>query len=238
MIWSIIPTHEECKPMSQKKQTEPSARRVSRQREAGEATRRETRRLVLVAARQEFAERGYSAATVSRIAERANVAVQTLYYAWGSKRELLRGVMETAITGNDDLTFGQEAPIAPALRAVPPEIRADAAAYMRHVAHEYRVLAERASVGWQTYRDAAAVDPDAAEDWQQLMALRRQGFQLIVRQIPADKLRDGLSPGAAADTAWVIASPDTCDQLVRRAGFSYDELEEWVRVTLTAALLK
>ena len=42
---------------------EPRARRVTRQREAGEATRRETRRLLLAAAGAEFAERGYAAAT-------------------------------------------------------------------------------------------------------------------------------------------------------------------------------
>lgn len=213
------------------------ARRVSRQREAGEATRKETRRQVLMAARQEFAERGYSAATVTRIAERANVAVQTLYSAWGSKRELLRGVMETAVTGDDGSVFGDTPPAIPMLQA-PTEIRGDGVACLRYVAHEFRVLAERATVGWQTYRDAAAVDPDAAEDWQQLMAMRRQAFRIIVAQIPKAQLRKGLTPEAAIDTAWVIASPDTCDQLVRRAGYSYDEFEEWVRITLTAALLK
>src|ERR1700674_3047781 len=80
----------------------PRGRRVSRQREAGEATRRESRRRLLVAARAEFAERGYAAATVIRIAERADVSVQTLYSNWGSKRNLLRAVMESAVTGDDD----------------------------------------------------------------------------------------------------------------------------------------
>ena len=224
--------------MSKPKKATVPVRRVSRQREAGEATRKETRRQVLVAARQEFAERGYSAATVTRIAERANVAVQTLYASWGSKRALLRGVMETSITGNDDTMFGDTSPVAPLLRAVPAEVRGDAAAFIRHLAHEFRVLAERATVGWQTYRDAAAVDPEAAEDWQQLMAMRREAFRMITAQIPKDRLRPGLTPSAAADTAWVIASPDTRDQLIRRAGYTYDELEEWVRVTLAAALLK
>jgi AcrR family transcriptional regulator len=224
--------------MSKPGKTTAPVRRVSRQREAGEATRRETRRQVLVAARQEFAERGYSAATVNRIAERANVAVQTLYSSWGSKRALLRGVMETSITGDDDAMFGDTPPIAPMLRAVPAAVRGDGAAYLRHVAHEFRVLAERATVGWQTYRDAAAVDPEAAQDWQQLMELRRQGFRMIVSQIPKNQLRPGLTPEAAGDTAWVIASPDSRDQLIRRAGYTYDELEKWVRVTLTAALLR
>jgi hypothetical protein len=56
-------------------------------------------------------------------------------------------------------------------------------------------------------------------------------------RLPARALRPGLSHAAAADTAWVIASPDTHDLLVRRAGYSYDQLEDWVRTTLTAALL-
>jgi len=80
----------------------PRARRVSRQKEAGEATRRETRRRLLAAAKAEFAERGYAAATVIRIAERADVSVQTLYSNWGNKRNLLRAVMESSVTGDED----------------------------------------------------------------------------------------------------------------------------------------
>ena len=94
----------------------PRARRVSRQREAGEATRRETRRRLLTAAKAEFAERGYAAATVIRIAERADVSVQTLYSNWGNKRNLLRAVMESSVTGDDDLPIvaGQPPTVRPA----------------------------------------------------------------------------------------------------------------------------
>ena len=59
----------------------------------------------------------------------------------------------------------------------------------------------------------------------------------MLSRVPAAALRPGLTPAAAADTAWVIASPDTHDQLVRQAGYSYDQLEDWVRGTLSAALL-
>jgi hypothetical protein len=55
--------------------------------------------------------------------------------------------------------------------------------------------------------------------------------------VPAEALRPGLTNAVAADTAWVIASPDTHDLLVRQAGYSYDQLEQWVRDTLGAALL-
>jgi hypothetical protein len=59
----------------------------------------------------------------------------------------------------------------------------------------------------------------------------------MLGRVPAMALRPGLTSAAAADTAWVIASPDTHDQLVRQASYSYNQLEDWVRATLSAALL-
>jgi AcrR family transcriptional regulator len=215
----------------------PRARRVSRQKEAGEATRRETRRRLLVAAKAEFAERGYAAATVIRIAERADVSVQSLYSNWGNKRNLLRGIMESSVTGDEDgpLVPGQPPPVFAAI--LERSDASDPRQLLAHLSHEFRLLAARAAVGWQTYRDGAAVDPDIAADWRQLNELRRRAITAMITQIPAAALRPGLTPAAAADTAWVIASPDTHDQLVHQAGYSYDQLEEWVRDTLTAALL-
>jgi AcrR family transcriptional regulator len=216
-----------------------SGGRVSRQREAGEVTRRETRRRLLAAARAEFAERGYVAATVARIADRAGVSLQTLYSAWGSKRALLRAVMETAVTGVDDPDRPVEAGQVPAPFAVDATAMAvdDPRSVVGRLAHQFRLLAERAAVGWQNYRDAAAVDPDVASDWQQLMDIRRANIAALVATLPPASLRDGLTLAAAADTIWVIASPDSHDMLVRRAGYSYDEYEHWVRTTAEAALL-
>ena len=213
------------------------ARRVSRQKEAGEATRRESRRRLLVAAKAEFAERGYAAATVIRIAERAEVSVQTLYSNWGNKRNLLRAVMESSVTGEADVPLEPGRPPAIMFATLNPDEARDPRRLIAHLSHQYRLLAERAAVAWQTYRDGAGVDPDIAADWQQLNDLRRQAFRAVFSWVPGGALRPGLTHDAAADTAWVIASPDTHDQLVRHAGYSYDQLEEWVRTTVCAALL-
>src|SRR5690349_23066267 len=119
----------------------PKARRVSRQREAGEATRRETRRRLLAAAKAEFAERGYTAATVIRIAERADVSVQTLYSNWGNKRNLLRAVMESSVTGDEDvpLTAGEPPPVFTA--PLDPGQANDAGQLLAHLSHQYRLMA-------------------------------------------------------------------------------------------------
>ena len=215
----------------------PKPRRVSRQREAGEATRRESRRRLLAAAKAEFAERGYAAATVIRIAERAEMSVQTLYSNWGNKRNLLRAVMESSVTGDEDVPLVPGQPPAVITATLDPGAAADPRLLLAHLSHQFRLLAERSAVGWQTYRDGAGVDPDIAADWQQLSDVRRQGFHAFFARVPAEALRPGLTGAGAADTAWAIASPDIHDLLVRQAGYSYDQLEEWVRDTLGAALL-
>lgn len=211
-------------------------RRVSRQREAGEVTRRETRRRLLAAAAAEFAERGYAAATVSRIAGRAGVSVQSLYNDWGNKRNLLEAVLQRAVTGDDEGALTPGKPPEVIIAALRPEDGADPRRLLAHLARQYRLLAERSAVGWQTYRDAAATDPDIAADWQRLSEMRRDAFHALLARIPDAALRPGLSPALAADTAWAIASPETHHQLVRQAGYTYDDLESWVRGTLSAAL--
>jgi AcrR family transcriptional regulator len=221
-------------PVEQKK----SGRRVSRQREAGEVTRRETRRKLLAAAAEVFAENGYAAATVAKIADRADVSIQSLYSSWGSKRALLRGVMEAALFGEDEAPEALDKLPLALLRAVGQEEASDPERLIAGLTHQFRLLTERASTAWQTYRDAAAVDPDIAADWQQLQQQRRAGITMVVSKIPGDRLRPGLTKAAAADTAWTIASPDTHELLVIRAGYTLDEFEKWVRTTLSAALLR
>jgi AcrR family transcriptional regulator len=217
---------------------QPSVRRVSRQREAGEATRRETRRRLLLAASEEFAQSGYRAATVSRIADRADVSVQTLYHSWGSKRDLLRGVLELAVTGHEEGSLDEGAVRRTLLATIDPEDAKDPERLLAHLVHGFRVLAERSAGVWGTYRDAAAVDADIASDWRALMELRRSEFHRLMQALPQSFLREGLSPGTAADTAWALASPQIHESLVDTAGYTYDQLEAWLHDTLVAALLK
>ncbi|MFP8960100.1 ScbR family autoregulator-binding transcription factor [Streptomyces nanhaiensis] len=60
-----------------------------------------TRREVLEAAAEVFAERGYAAATISEILSRAGVTKGALYFHFASKEELLRGVLEEQFTEKD-----------------------------------------------------------------------------------------------------------------------------------------
>ncbi|MER5256137.1 MULTISPECIES: ScbR family autoregulator-binding transcription factor [unclassified Streptomyces] len=57
-----------------------------------------TRRAILEAAAAVFDERGYEAATVSEILERAEVTKGALYFHFSSKSDLARGVLDDAVT--------------------------------------------------------------------------------------------------------------------------------------------
>ncbi|MEO6827157.1 MAG: TetR/AcrR family transcriptional regulator, partial [Microbacteriaceae bacterium] len=191
------------------------------------ASRRKTQQRLREAAGAEFAENGYANATVIRIAARAGVTVQTLYLAWGSKRALLRAYMNSTLesnTGPHDQVGDRFAGMSP--REV-----------LEAVAALVGTVAGRSAIGWKLYRDAAATDPEIAEDWAELQRLRRGTFAAILRNIPVSALRSDLTPESAIDTAWAIASPDLYELLVHHASYSPDEFESWVAATLTATLL-
>ncbi|MGC4106792.1 MAG: helix-turn-helix domain-containing protein [Thermomicrobiales bacterium] len=200
---------------------------LSRQQRVGAASRRETRNRLLAAAGEEFARNGYQATTVSGIASAAGVSLQTLYLAWGSKRALLRATMERMLAG------GEGSPEDAALRfagLAPDTLLTELAATVSEIA-------ARAATGWALYREAAAVDPEIAADWDQLQRLRHRLFERILSEIPDEALRPGLTRSTAIDTAWLIASPDSHDLLVRRLTYTPEAFQAWMRHTLTSALL-
>ena len=59
-----------------------------------------TRHAVIRAAAEVFAERGYAAATIAEILDRAGVTKGALYFHFDSKEALARGVIEAQITGD------------------------------------------------------------------------------------------------------------------------------------------
>src|SRR5437588_8072178 len=63
---------------------------------------RQTRRRILQAACELFVDQGYGATTVQGIAERAGVAVQTVYFAFGNKPSLLKELVDVTIAGDDE----------------------------------------------------------------------------------------------------------------------------------------
>jgi hypothetical protein len=116
------------------------------------------------------------------------------------------------------------------------DLSRDTSSFLVQLAHRYRLIAERSAVGWQTYRDAAAVDPEVAADWQALQDGRRDTFATLLAKLPPGAFRYGVTLDLAVDTAWAVASPETHELFVVRRRWTYDQYEQWVAATLQATL--
>ena len=208
-----------------------------RRREAGAASREQTRLRLLAAADALFLQQGYAATTVGAIAARARVSVQTLYLAWGSKRALLRAAADAAVTASD-------LPAGPEQWRVSVRAEIDQAAGQQATARDVLAaltavfvrVAERAAPYWRLQQHAAASDPEAAADWHTATTARRQTLAALAQAIPATGLRPGLSPEDVTDTLWALASPATYDLLTVTGSHTPPDYQAWLQRTLTAAL--
>src|SRR3954470_24421626 len=76
---------------------------VNGARRTGRGSRaRETRRRIIAAAAELFIADGYGATTLEQIADRAGVAVQTVYFHFGNKRTVLKQAVDIAAGGDDE----------------------------------------------------------------------------------------------------------------------------------------
>ncbi len=174
---------------------------------------------------------GYARTSISEIASEADVAVQTVYNAVGSKREVLDAVLDAAAAG-------PEAP-----RRV-PEFMAERAGATTSAREFLGVLAAwfvesqpRVAAVMRLIREAAAhdevvADLERARASQRLHNYQRAADQLLDRAGTRDLPRD-----AIAATIWSIGHPQTYAQLVEIEGWSLERYATWVEQTLVAALV-
>lgn len=208
-----------------------------RRRAAGAASREETRRRLVVAADSLFREEGYPATTVAAIAKRADVSLQTLYLAWGSKRALLRAaaaaaaVASRAPIGSDEWRSIIRSELA---RDVGDDLTAGA--YLAAVSRLFVRVADRTAIYWCMYRQAAASDAEIAADWAAIGRDRRRTMVEVARNIPARGLRSDLTSDDVADTLWALASPDMYHLFRAEGGRDSFAFQTWLERTLRAAL--
>ena len=102
----------------------------------------------------------------------------------------------------------------------------DPQTYLRAMARLFRATAEQAALGWQLYRDAAAVDPEIRADQLELSRRRRVTMTGLLSGLPDRALRTGLSRDAAIDTLLVVMGPESYSLLVGQTGYSLQQFVE------------
>ena len=198
------------------------------------STRREqaaaTRERMLRAAIEVFAEQGYVGARMADIAARADVAVQTLYFVFHTKPELLQHCFDYAVLGPDRLIPPEQ----PAMRAV-SGARTGRAALRAFVVGNTEIL-ERVATTDEVAR-AAIHEPEAAAVVEASQQLRRHGYReiltIIAERFP---LRPELGLEEATDVLMMFGNSATYLAMIR-SGWSRHRFEEWLADTLARTLL-
>lgn len=197
------------------------------------AQARATRRRIIDAAALLFIADGYAATTLEQIAERAGVAVQTVYFHFGNKRTVLKEAVDVAAVGDDEPVALLERPFYQELDAEPDPRRLIA----RWVEGGRDIFVRIAPI-MRVVRDAAGMDADMAAQWATNEEQRATAYRALARQL-ADRgsLRPTMSVDDATDVVVALVSIEVYLLLAAR-GWSPQRWEEWITTMLIAALLR
>jgi AcrR family transcriptional regulator len=180
-----------------------------------------------------FVTRGYAGTTMHDVAESAGVAERTLYKVFPTKIDLFRHVLGVAIGGDeDDLQMHERAQVRAVLAQRDPE------AVLAGTVDVGTALLDRAAPLIMVSIEAAGSDPElramsdagAHATYQEHLAVAKHLARL-------GALRAGLSPTAAADVMYALASPFTHQLLRRDRRWSSPRYRRWLLATLTSQLL-
>jgi AcrR family transcriptional regulator len=192
-----------------------------------------TRQAILDAAAALFTDPGYSSTTIEAIAQRADVAVETVYKRFRNKPGLLLAILEPAIVGNAEGVDLLELPAIAEIRSTSNQQE-----QLHLLARFSRGILERTLPAQRILASAAVSDPAAAELQQRDRERRRATQQAYVELLLANgPLPSGLSPAEAADTYGVLANPHSFELLVVQRGWSPERYERWLGDSLARLLL-
>ena len=187
----------------------------------------ETRRRILLAARELFERRGYAVTTLEAIAELAEVSPKTITAVFGSKLALLAEVINPEA-------------FSPRVRQLIEELRAleDPSRQLSLVAQITRQAYEPLASSLELLRTAGAVAPELADVTRQIEARRRQNqARLIASLREQGALRPGLSFEEATDVLWALTSYDLYRMLVMEQRWPPERYETWLAQLLIEHLL-
>jgi AcrR family transcriptional regulator len=201
-----------------------------------DATRRRqaaarTRTAILDAARDLFTERGYTATPMTAIAERAGVALDTVYASVGRKPELARLLIETAISGTDQAIPAEQRDYVRAVQAAP-----DAQTKIALYAAAVMAIAPRLALVLAIIQQAAHAEPELAAMWNQIAERRAANMRRFVADLATvTPLR--IDPGEAADIVWATNAAELYQLLVGQRGWSPQRYERFLTDTWRRLLL-
>jgi AcrR family transcriptional regulator len=193
---------------------------VSRQAKA-----EETRARILATAKAQFSERGVDVVTIDDIASKAGVASPTVYALFRSKAGLLKAIIQGTFFGPHYARVAERT-----------QTTDDPFELLRITASISRVIfdAERVEIGLM--RGVSAFSPELKSvetEFERIRFHLQEGrARLLVKTFPAAR-KLGLTK--VCDIMWMYTGRDIYRMLVLERGWSSDDYEEWLGLTLIQA---
>ena len=206
--------------------------RVTRRSPPALPSRRERARAthwkIIKAAFELFCERDYAGTTMALIAERAGVAVQTVYFVFHTKAELLSRSYDFAVMGESQPLVPQKQPWYE--RAVS---ESDVVAAIRQFVEGAGAITRRLTPMYLAARAGAEGDPEIDrvvtfhEDW------RSKGYREMLDILLAKApLRAGLTPERATHLLLLYVGMDVYHALVDGSQWTHEEWVDWTVATI------
>jgi AcrR family transcriptional regulator len=192
----------------------------------------ETRARIVEAAARLFVEQGYLGTTIEAIANAGGIAVQTVYYVFGTKRNVLSAVLDATIAGDVEPVPVLERPWIDRLADEPEAARAlellvdDAMAIVARTAPIYEVVR------------AAAADPEVGILLTDNRRHRRADQRRLVEMLAAaGHLRADLDLDTAADVLYALLNEEIFHLLVVECGWDLARFRSWLTALLVDELI-
>ncbi len=196
------------------------AKPTHRQRQAAE-----THRLILEAAQTLFLETGFGLTTMDAIAASAGVAVSTVYAIFTNKRGILKAIRERWHQASQVREHYDEA-----LEKTDPAQRI--ALFARATRQQW----EQGAAMMAIYASAAAVDAEAALEFQSALSGRRTNLGRWLES-SAPLFWADLEPKRIIAIHLALTRPEVYLELVNEWGWTPDEYERWLAQTLEQQFL-
>jgi len=163
------------------------------------------------------------ATTIEAIAEAAGVAVQTVYYVFGTKRNVLAAVLDTSVAGDVEPVPVVDRPWVERIADAP-----DAASALELLVAEAVAIVARTAPVFEVVR-AAAADPEIAVLLADNRRNRRSDQRRLVGMLAdAGHLRGDLDADTAADVFYALVNEDVFHLLVGECGWDIARFTTWL----------
>jgi AcrR family transcriptional regulator len=190
-----------------------------------------TRDRILDAAAELFLERGYGRTTMQDLAERAEVARDTVHAIFGGKARVLTALIDTRLVPDGSVANVTDAPDAQAIKD-----EADQRKQIELFGAWIAAISTRLRPVFEILRTASAVEPEMGAVFTEMDGFRLKNMHTYARWFAArGPLR--VSTKRAGEVIWAVTSPDVARMLCGELGWSETDHARWLADTLTRTLL-